>query len=117
MSLPPEDSSELPPQLTFEHTLGSFVVAEDVWTSTIKEGNHSIELSVLGTASAPHPCLIAAATKLLGFFSGVKEAALLFLTSQEESPPREDFVCQGIEFLREDYPNHFSLTFILFVDL
>jgi hypothetical protein len=60
--------------------------------------------------------LLTAATGLIARLAEVKELALAFLTSQEDAPGREDFICQGVEFLREDYPNHFSLSFVLFGD-
>lgn len=76
-----------------------------------------MELSLAGDESAPHEVLLSAASGLLARFSEVKELALDFLTEQEDSPRREDFICHGMELLREDCPNHFSLSFILFGDL
>ena len=60
---------------------------------------------------------LASASALLARFAEVKEQALDFLISQGEAPSREDFICHGMQLLLDDYPNHFSLTFILFGDL
>jgi len=118
MPLPPDESSGPVPRPAFEHTtLGSFVAEGDLWTTTITSGKDSIELSLAGNDSAPHASLTAAAAALIARFPEVKERALDFLISQEEAPPREDFICQGLEFLREDCPNHFSVSFVLFGDL
>ncbi len=113
-------SNEAPdgkPTLSFEHTeLGSFVATGDIWTTQIPHGKDTLELSLAGTASAPYQALTTAASALLARFSEVEQSALTFLTSQPESPSREDFICEGVELLREDYPNHFSLSFMLFGD-
>ena len=117
MSIPPTEPSDSKPPFAFEHaTLGSFVADDDVWTTKVAVGNSTLELSLAGTASAPHEALITAATALIARFSEVKETTLAFLTSQDEAPERDDFICQGMELLREDYPNHFSLSFVLYGD-
>lgn len=113
----PNEPSTPEPRPTFEHTaLGSFVTEGDLWIATIPQGKSSLELSLAGNDSAPSEPLALAASALLARFSEVKEQALAFLTSQEEAPDREDFICQGLELLLEDYPNHFSLSFVLFGD-
>jgi len=118
MPLPPDESSGPVPRPSFEHTtLGSFVAEGNLWTTTIVSGDNSLELSLAGNDSGPHESLAAAASGLIARFPEVKKQALDFLVSQEEAPPREDFICEGLELLREDYPNHFSLSFILFGDL
>lgn len=117
MAPQPNDSPAPVPRLTFEHTaLGSFVAEGDLWISTIPQGNASIELELAGNDSAPYEALTVAASALLAQFLEVKEKALAFLTAQEDAPNREDFICQGMELLREDYPSHFSLSFVLFGD-
>ena len=116
MPLPPNESTG-PSPVAFHHTtLGSFVAERDLWTTTVRKGEDSLELSLAGDASAPHEALTVAAAALLARFPEVKEAALEFLTSQDDAPPREDFICEGVELLAEDYPNHFSLSFVLFGD-
>jgi hypothetical protein len=117
MSLEPNETSGPRSKLVFEHTdLGSFVAEGDIWTATIAEGDRKVEVSLAGNEAGPHEALLTAASALLERMAEVKEQALGFLTSQEEAPDREDFICQGVEFLREDYPNHFSLSFVLFGD-
>jgi len=96
--------------------MGSFVADDALWTSKFPADRNSIELSLAGTASGPHENLVTAVSALVARFPQVKEAALDFLTSQEDAPGREDFICQGMELLREDCPNHFSLSFVLFGD-
>jgi hypothetical protein len=117
-------SSHLPewfspkPHPVFEHpALGSFRFEDGVWISNIPQGANTLALSIAGSDTAPDDGLVAAASALLARFSEVKEEALAFLTSQEEAPGREDFICNGMELLREDCPSHFSLSFILFGDL
>jgi hypothetical protein len=117
MSLPPNETPDSKPTLVFEHTtLGSFVAQGDIWTSTVPDRGKSLELSLAGNESGPSAPLTAAASALLLRLTEVEESALDFLTSQEESPSREDFICQGLELLREDAPNHFSLSYVLFGD-
>ena len=106
------------PHPAFEHpTLGSFVFEDGIWTAQIPQGTNSLELSLAGNDSGPPERLIEAAIDLLARFAQVKEQALDFLIAQEEAPNREDFICHGMQLLLDDYPNHFSLTFILFGDL
>jgi hypothetical protein len=115
--LPPNESSDPKSKLTFEHNeLGPFVAEGDLWTSIVPDGRKSLELSLAGNETGPHPALLAAASALLQRLAEVEKAALDFLTSQEEAPDREDFICQSLEFVREDYPNHFSLSYVLFGD-
>ena len=106
------------PHPVFVHlTLGSFVYEDGIWNSTITRGNESLELSLAGSELAPHENLVTSAIALLARFAEVKGQALDFLIAQPEAPEREDFICHGIQLLLDDYPNHFSLTFILFGDL
>ena len=106
------------PHPVFEHpTLGSFRAEGRVWTTSISQGKDSLALSIAGDESAPNVKLVEAASALLARFPEVKEAALALLTSQDEAPNREDFTCYGLELLREEFPNHFSISFILFGDL
>ncbi|MEA3211104.1 MAG: hypothetical protein QOE70_4161 [Chthoniobacter sp.] len=106
------------PHPVFVHSaLGSFAFEGGVWTSDIPQGAHSLELSLAGGESAPYEKLVTAAAALLERFAEVKDTAIAFLTSQDEAPSREDFICHSMELLREDAPNHFSLSFILFGDL
>ena len=117
MSLESNESLGPRSKLIFEHTaLGSFVAEGDLWTSTVSDGGKNLELSLAGNESGPSEALITAASALLQRISEVQKIALNFLTSQEEAPGREDFICQGLELLREDYPEHFSLSFVLFGD-
>jgi hypothetical protein len=117
MSLESNESADPAAQLSFEHTsLGSFVAEGDLWTRDIMDGERKLELSLAGNEAGPHAALLTAATGLIERLAEVKDLALGFLTSQEDAPDREDFICQGVEFLREDYPNHFSLSFVLFGD-
>jgi hypothetical protein len=106
------------PHPLFEHpTLGTFRFEDGVWKANIPQGASTLELSIAGDDAAPNQTLVTAATGLLARFAEVKDAALDFLTSQEEAPSREDFTCYDLELLREEFPNHFSLSFILFGDL
>lgn len=106
------------PHPVFEHpTLGTFRAEAGVWTASIPQGKADIALTLAGNESAPDERLINAASALLARFAEVEEQALFVLTSQPEAPSREDFTCYGLEFLREEFPNHFSLSFILFGDL
>lgn len=118
MSLPPTPPPTSKPTLTFEHpAMGSFVADDALWTSKFSQGKGaSIELSLAGTSSGPYDSLVNAASALVSRFPEIKAAALDFLTEQEDAPGREDFICQGMELLREDSPNHFSLSFVLFGD-
>jgi hypothetical protein len=106
------------PHPVFEHpTMGSFRFEDSVWIANIPQGANTLALSIAGNDTAPDDGLVAAASVLLARFFEVKEEALAFLLEQEEAPSREDFICNGMELLREDCPNHFSLSFILFGDL
>lgn len=106
------------PHPVFENpTLGTFRTQEGVWTANIPQGKDNLVLSLAGNESAPDERLITAASGLLARFPEVKDQALVLLTSQADAPSREDFTCYGLELLREEFPNHFSLTFILFGDL
>lgn len=117
MSSPLNEPSTPTPNLTFEHTaLGSFVAEGDLWTSSVSEGGRTLELSLSGNESGPFEALLTAASALLPRLPEVEQHALAFLTAQEDAPDREDFICQGLELLREDYPQHFSLSFVLFGD-
>ena len=112
------EGSSSNPRLVFQHvTLGSFVAEGDIWTSNIALDSGSLELSLAGNESAPHESLVTAASALLARLSELKEAALDLLTSQDDTPDRRDFICQGMELLREESSDHFSLSFVFFGDL